>query len=90
VYKYSVIYTRSGLYFCVARGSSGELIYVGGHAMAQFVGFSGRGSGFVPGSVDVGFVVDKVALGQVFSEFFGFRCQYHSTLVFHTHVSSGG
>jgi hypothetical protein len=25
-----------------------------------------------PGSIHVGFVVDKVALGQVFSEFFGF------------------
>jgi hypothetical protein len=24
----------------------------------------------------VGFVVDKVALGQVFSEFFGFSCQF--------------
>jgi hypothetical protein len=23
----------------------------------------------------VGFVVDKAALGQVFSEYFGFRCQ---------------
>jgi hypothetical protein len=27
----------------------------------------------------VGFMVDKVALGQVFSEYFGFPCQYHST-----------
>jgi hypothetical protein len=24
----------------------------------------------------VGFVVDKVALGQVFSEYFGFPCQF--------------
>jgi hypothetical protein len=24
----------------------------------------------------VGFVVDKVALGQVFSEYFGFHCQF--------------
>jgi hypothetical protein len=30
-------------------------------------------AGFYPGSVHVGFVVDKVALGQVFSpEYFGF------------------
>jgi hypothetical protein len=28
-----------------------------------------------PGSGQVGFVVDKVALGQVFSEYFGFPCQ---------------
>jgi hypothetical protein len=35
----------------------------------------------------VGFVVDKVVLGQVFSEFFGFPCQYHhSTVAVHTHV----
>jgi hypothetical protein len=28
----------------------------------------------------VGFVVDKVALGQVFSKYFGFPCQsFHST-----------
>jgi hypothetical protein len=27
----------------------------------------------------VGFVVDKVALGQIFSEYFGFPCQLHST-----------
>jgi hypothetical protein len=28
--------------------------------------------GFEPGSGQVGFVVDKVALGKVFSEYFGF------------------
>jgi hypothetical protein len=28
----------------------------------------------------VGFVVDKVALGEVFSEFFGFPCQHHSAM----------
>jgi hypothetical protein len=27
----------------------------------------------------VGFVVDKAALGQVFSEYFGFPCHNHST-----------
>jgi hypothetical protein len=27
----------------------------------------------------VGFVLDKVALGQVFSEYFGFPCQSFST-----------
>jgi hypothetical protein len=30
---------------------------------------------FAHGSGQVGFVVDKVALGQVFSEYFGFPCQ---------------
>jgi hypothetical protein len=35
----------------------------------------------------VGFVVDKVALGQVFSDYFGFPCQssFHQILHHHTH-----
>jgi hypothetical protein len=39
----------------------------------------------------VGFVVDKVALGQVFSEYFGFTCQssFHQLLHNHPHLSSG-
>jgi hypothetical protein len=35
--------------------------------------------GFKPGSSHVGFVVGKVALGQVFSEYFGFPANLHST-----------
>jgi hypothetical protein len=36
-------------------------------------------------------VVDKVALGQVFSEYFGFLCQFsfHRLLHIHHHLSSG-
>jgi hypothetical protein len=39
----------------------------------------------------VGFVVDKVALGQVFSEYFGFPCQssFNHSLHNHHHLSSG-
>jgi hypothetical protein len=39
----------------------------------------------------VGFVVDKVAPGQVFSEYFGFPCQssFHRLLHNHHHLSSG-
>jgi hypothetical protein len=39
----------------------------------------------------VGFVVDKVALGQVFSEYFGFPCQSSFHQLFHNHpnLSSG-
>jgi hypothetical protein len=39
----------------------------------------------------VGFVVDKVALGQVFSDYFGFLCQFSFHRLFHTHhhLSSG-
>jgi hypothetical protein len=37
--------------------------------------------------VRVGFVVDEVALGQVFSEYFGFPCQssFHQILHYHNH-----
>jgi hypothetical protein len=35
---------------------------------------------FASGSVRVGFVVDKVALGQVFFRVLVFPCQYHSTV----------
>jgi hypothetical protein len=46
---------------------------------------------FKPGSGHVGSVVDKVALGQVFSEYFGFPCQspFHQFLHNHHHLSSG-
>jgi hypothetical protein len=39
----------------------------------------------------VGFVVDKVALGQVFSDYFGFSFQssFHQLLHNHPHLSSG-
>jgi hypothetical protein len=35
-------------------------------------GLSPRRAGFALGSVHVGFMVEKVILGQIFSEFFGF------------------
>jgi hypothetical protein len=44
--------------------------------------------GFEPGSGHVGFVVAKVALGEVFSEYFGFPCQALHRL-FHTHHHLG-
>jgi hypothetical protein len=39
----------------------------------------------------VGFVLDKVALGQVFSEYFGFPYQFsfHRLLHIHHHLPSG-
>jgi hypothetical protein len=39
----------------------------------------------------VGFVVDKVALAQIFSEYFRFPCQssFHQTIHNHSHLSSG-
>jgi hypothetical protein len=43
------------------------------------------------GSSHVGFVVDKVGMGQVFSKYFGFPCQssFHQFLHNHHHLSSG-
>jgi hypothetical protein len=54
-------------------------------------GFPPRRPWFEPGSDHVGFVVDKVALGQVFSEYFGFPYQslFHQLLHNHPHLSSG-
>jgi hypothetical protein len=37
----------------------------------------------------LGFVVDRVALGQVFSEYFGFPCQFLFHQILHTHLSFG-
>jgi hypothetical protein len=53
--------------------------------------FPPRRPGFDPRSGQVGFVVDNVSLGQVFSENFGFPCQFsfHRLLHTHYHLSSG-
>jgi hypothetical protein len=55
------------------------------------IGFPPRRPWFDPGSGQVGFVVDKVALEQVFSEYFGFSYQFsfHQLLHNHPHLSSG-
>jgi hypothetical protein len=46
---------------------------------------------FAPGSVHVGFVVDKMAFGQVFSPSSSvFPYQYHYTMALHAHVPPGG
>jgi hypothetical protein len=54
-------------------------------------GLPQRRPGFEPRTGHVGFVVDKVALGQVFSEYFGFPRQssFHQLLHNHHHLSSG-
>jgi hypothetical protein len=38
----------------------------------------------------VGFVADKVALGQVFSKYFGFLCQFSFHQLLQTHQPSSG
>jgi hypothetical protein len=64
-----------------------------GHAyLRQLVaGFPQRWPGFDPRSSNVGFVVNKVALGQVFSKYFDIPCQssFHQLLHSHHHLSSG-
>jgi hypothetical protein len=58
-----------------------------GRAVAQRLdaGFPRQRPGFAYGQ-HVGFVVDKAALGQVFSEYFGFPYQsFHRFLHYHNH-----
>jgi hypothetical protein len=52
--------------------------------------FPPRRPGFDPRSGHLGFVVDKVVLGQVFSEYFGFPCQSSFHRLLHTHHLSSG
>jgi hypothetical protein len=53
-------------------------------------GFPPRRPGFDPSSGHVGFLVETVALGQVFSEHLGFPCQFSFHRVLHTHYLSSG
>jgi hypothetical protein len=53
--------------------------------MWSVAGFPPRRPGFEPGSGHVGFVVNKVALRQVFSEYFGFPCQFAFHRLLHNH-----
>jgi hypothetical protein len=54
-------------------------------------GFPPRWPGYKPGSRHVGFVLDKMALGQVVSEYLGLPCQspFHQFLHNHPHLSPG-
>jgi hypothetical protein len=55
------------------------------------VGFPPWRTGFEAGSGHAGFVVDKAAMGQVFSKSFGLPCQaFHRLLHIHQHPSSSG
>jgi hypothetical protein len=64
-------------------------IYVGRMAVPYprrlVAGFPPWRPGFEPKSSLVGFVVDKVALGQVFSEYFCFRNQFSFDRLLHIH-----
>jgi hypothetical protein len=52
-------------------------------------GFPPQRPEFDPRSGYVVFVMDKVVLGQVFSEYFCFPCQFSFHPLLHTHLSSG-
>jgi hypothetical protein len=58
-----------------------------GPAITQAV--SRQRPGFDPRSDHVGFMMGKVALGQVFPEYFGFPCQFSFHRLLDTHLSSG-
>jgi hypothetical protein len=53
-------------------------------------GFPSRRPAFESKSGHVGFMVDKVAPEQVFSEYFGFLCQFSFHRLLHTHHLSSG
>jgi hypothetical protein len=52
-------------------------------------GFPPQRTGLDARSGHVEFVVDEVTLGQVFSEYFNFPCQFSFHRLLHTHLSSG-
>jgi hypothetical protein len=51
----------------------------------SIAGFPTRRPGFEPRPGHVGFAVDKVALGQAFSEYSGFPCQFSCHRLLHIH-----
>jgi hypothetical protein len=63
---------------CISDSSSGRAV----------AGFSQQGPGSSPRSSHVESVVDKTALGKVFSEYFGFPCHSFHRLL-HTHLHPG-
>jgi hypothetical protein len=52
---------------------------------SSVAGFPPRRPGFEPKSGYMGFVMDKVALGQVFCEYFDFPCQFSFRRLLNTH-----
>lgn len=52
-------------------------------------GLPPRRPGFDPRSGNVWFLVDKVAMGQIFSEYLALSCQLSCHPVFHAYLSSG-
>jgi hypothetical protein len=53
-----------------------ELLFSVRYELNLVAGFPTRRPGFEPESIHVGFLVEKVALAQAFSEYFDFWCQF--------------
>jgi hypothetical protein len=58
--------------------------------MQLVAGLSPQNPGFAPGSIHLRFAATKWHWDRFFFDFFGFPCQYNSTVVLHIHISSGG
>jgi hypothetical protein len=59
------------------------------HQWLLTMGYTDRGGPVRVRAEHVGFVVEKVALGQVFSEYFGFPCQSSFHQILHHHNQPG-
>jgi hypothetical protein len=71
---------------------AGRLIITISRVIAQAVSrwLQNAAAGFEPRSGHVGFVVDKVVLAQVISEYFGFPSQFSFHRMLHIHRLSSG
>jgi hypothetical protein len=78
--------------FC-RHNKDGALNFIQCRTITQAVnrGFPPQLPVFEPRSSHMGFVVDKTALGEIFSEYFGFRYQFsfHRLLHIHHYLLSG-
>jgi hypothetical protein len=55
----------------------------------RLAALSPRRTRFGPGSVQVGFVVDKVAVGLIYPSSSVYLCQYHSTVIPYSYIALG-
>jgi hypothetical protein len=81
---------RFGLISCWSNTCAMMMSYCA-RSRRLVAGFLPRPPGFEHRSGHVGFVVNKVSQGQVFSEYLSFSCQFsfHRLLHTHYHLSSG-
>jgi hypothetical protein len=85
----SIRTVRDGVFYAV-RPETIKGVSWPSHSSGGWSRFPPRLPGFELRSGNVGFVVVKVALGQVFSEHFGFPYQFSFHRLLHTHYLSSG